>query len=244
MDQNLVMLCGAAVTIALVHTLCGPDHYVPFVAMSRAGKWSLNRTMLVTLISGLGHVGSSVVLGCIGIAAGEVLARLELIEATRGRLVGWMLIVFGFGYLVWGIYYSLRNRPHMHVHAGLSHSHHHVHPAAFAVKSGDGSMALHADSDPSVPVRLTPWVLFTIFIFGPCEPLIPLLMYPAAQSSTFGIVLVCVLFSITTIGTMLVTVFCLVQGTRFVQIPGLHLYSHALAGMVVMLCGIAINSGL
>jgi hypothetical protein len=30
-------LCLTAVTVGAVHTLLGPDHYVPFVATSRAG---------------------------------------------------------------------------------------------------------------------------------------------------------------------------------------------------------------
>ncbi|WP_010586947.1 hypothetical protein [Schlesneria paludicola] len=247
MDQNLVMLCGAAVAIALTHTLCGPDHYVPFVAMSRAGKWSLRRTVIVTLLSGLGHVGSSVALGCIGIAAGELLTRLEFIEQARGRIVGWMLILFGFAYLLWGIIYWRRNQPHMHIHGGAHHSHHHSlldvahhdQPHTSAIQAAESSA-----SEPPVAVRLTPWVLFTIFVFGPCEPLIPLLMYPAAQSSLSGVLLVTILFSVTTIATMLTVVLCLLQGTKKMHFTGLHSYSHALAGMIVMLCGLAINFGL
>jgi sulfite exporter TauE/SafE len=40
-------------------------------------------------------------------------------------------------------------------------------------------------------------------VLGPCEPLIPLLMYPASQHSLSGTILVAAVFSAVTIGTML-----------------------------------------
>ncbi|GAI12193.1 unnamed protein product, partial [marine sediment metagenome] len=35
--------------------------------------------------------------------------------------------------------------------------------------------------DEKKGTSLTPWILFIIFVFGPCEPLIPLVMYPAKK---------------------------------------------------------------
>ena len=43
--------------------------------------------------------------------------------------------------------------------------------------------------------KTTPWVLFLIFVFGPCEPLIPLVMYPAAKHNIQGAIIVAILFS-------------------------------------------------
>ncbi len=247
MDRNLSFLSLAAVSIALVHTLCGPDHYVPFVTMSRVGSWSLRKTMIVTLLSGLGHVTSSIVLGLAGIAAGEILTHLEMIEQSRGKAAGWLLIFFGVIYLTWGFLQVRRNRPHIHchVHGALPKCHERLGPkASFCA----GLKRLRGKGHPRCTApqaaRLTPWVLFTIFVFGPCEPLIPLLMYPAAQASLWGSLLVTLLFAVTTIGTMLLLVLCLVQGTKVIQFPALRQYSHALAGMVITLCGLAINFGL
>ena len=59
-----------SLSIGLLHTLVGPDHYLPFIVMGRARKWSLGRTAWITTLCGIGHVGSSVLLGMIGIAAG------------------------------------------------------------------------------------------------------------------------------------------------------------------------------
>jgi sulfite exporter TauE/SafE len=220
-SQELNLLCLSAVTIALVHTLCGPDHYIPFVAMSRAGGWTLRKTMVVTLLSGLGHVGSSVLLGLVGIALGEMLANLEVVEQARGRAAGWLMTVFGLIYVLWSIVHSIRHRRHV-----------------------DPCLVDDSGSNQQRGARLTPWVLFTIFVFGPCEPLIPLLMYPAARSSFWGVWIVTILFSLTTIATMLTLVVCLAQGISAIRFPGLHRYGHLVAGMLVMFCGMAIGFGL
>ena len=89
--------------------------------------------------------------------------------------------------------------------------------------------------------NLTPWILFTIFVFGPCEPLIPLLIYPAAKSSIFGLVLVMSVFGVVTIATMLSIVILLSLGANLLPMGRLERYTHALAGATICLCGIAIR---
>jgi sulfite exporter TauE/SafE len=87
-------------------------------------------------------------------------------------------------------------------------------------------------------------VLFTIFVFGPCEPLIPILMYPAAAESAFGVAMVAGVFGAATILTMLATVLLLSFGLSRIPTRGLERYSHALAGLAIFLCGVAIHLGL
>ena len=55
-------LIAAALGIAVAHTALGPDHTLPFVMLARAGRWSLRRTLAVTLACGAGHVASSLLL--------------------------------------------------------------------------------------------------------------------------------------------------------------------------------------
>ena len=72
--------------------------------------------------------------------------------------------------------------PAIHGHAhldGHAHEHEHVHTHAHT--------HVHAAEAAG---NMTPWVLFTIFVFGPCEPLIPLVMYPAAKGDSAGVALV------------------------------------------------------
>jgi hypothetical protein len=88
---------------------------------------------------------------------------------------------------------------------------------------------------------MTPWVLFVIFLLGPCEALIPLLMFPAATESWGALFLVTGTFGLTTVATMLAIVFLSVEGISLIKIPGAARYSHALAGITILLCGAAIQ---
>ncbi len=233
MTHETLILAGTAATIGFVHTVLGPDHYLPFVVMSRARNWSGGKTAILTALCGLGHVLSSVVLGFIGVFLGIAVFKLEFLDSIRGDLAGWLLMAFGFTYLLWGIHRAVRNQPHghLHVHAdGACHSHDHTHVAAHShvhegAKSGD----------------LTPWVLFTIFVLGPCEPLIPLIMYPAARSSLGAAALVALVFGITTIATMVGLVMAACHGLSRIPFPHIQRYSHALAGLAILLCGGAIQ---
>lgn len=91
---------------------------------------------------------------------------------------------------------------------------------------------------------MTPWVLFTIFLFGPCEPLIPFLMYPAAKGSVGGLLLVTGVFAAATLATMTAVVTAMYLGAGFVRVGALHRYGHAVAGLVILACGVAVKSGL
>ncbi len=68
--NELSILLVTAASLGFVHTLLGPDHYLPFIVLSKARQWSSSKTMWITFISGIGHVGSSVIIGMIGIALG------------------------------------------------------------------------------------------------------------------------------------------------------------------------------
>jgi hypothetical protein len=88
---------------------------------------------------------------------------------------------------------------------------------------------------------MTPWILFTIFVLGPCEPLIPLVIYPAAQNSLTGLLLVIGVFGLVTITTMLTIVVISVRGLELLPMQSLRRYMHALAGGAIFLSGVAIK---
>jgi nickel/cobalt transporter (NicO) family protein len=232
MHADLNALLVAAVSIGFIHTVIGPDHYVPFLMIGRAKNWSGAKTLWVTFACGIAHVASSVVLGLIGIAFGVALARLEWIESVRGNMASWALIAFGLAYFAWGMKPVLRDRRHAHAHAhegGRLHAHSHDH--------AHGHVHVHEQNAGSV----TPWVLFTIFVLGPCEPLIPLLMYPAAKSSAAGLWLVAGVFAAVTVSTMLAMTGLLLAGARLLPLGFLEKYSHALAGIVIFATGLVIR---
>lgn len=110
-SQELVILTVTAASIGLVHTVLGPDHYVPFVVLSRARRWTRTKTAAVTTLCGIGHVGSSVLLGTIGIGLGLAVSQLELFESSRGDIAAWLLTAFGLVYMVWGLRRATRGDP-------------------------------------------------------------------------------------------------------------------------------------
>jgi ABC-type nickel/cobalt efflux system permease component RcnA len=231
-DQSLSVLTATAAVIGVVHTLAGPDHYVPFIVMARARRWSVIRTSAITLACGLAHVASSVAIGALGIALGWTVLHLEWVEGMRGELAIWLLLGFGLAYMVWGMRHAHHHRhAHGHPHGGIHHE-----PSAHA------SEGAHHDHTPAF--RMTPWVLFLAFAFGPCEPLIPILMYPAAASSWEGLVVVTLVFALCTLLTMTMAVLAGRHGLARLSLGHLERYSHALAGLAVFACGVAIKLGL
>ena len=44
-DREIWMLAGTAATLGLVHTVIGPDHYLPFIVIGRARNWKLRKTL-------------------------------------------------------------------------------------------------------------------------------------------------------------------------------------------------------
>ena len=67
MDTKISALALTAASLGFPHTIIGPDHYLPFVMMSWARQWSWVKTTVITVLCGLGHIASSVVLGLIGV---------------------------------------------------------------------------------------------------------------------------------------------------------------------------------
>jgi nickel/cobalt exporter len=159
-NQEIIILYISAASIGFFHTLFGPNHYLPFIVISKARKWSIQKTLWITFLCGIGHVGSSIILGGIGIVLGISITRLKPLENLRGNFAAWLLIAFGLVYLIWGLRKVVRNKPHEHIHYhsdGIMHSHKHTHTGEHAhIQTGE------------MTKNLTPWILFVIFILGPC----------------------------------------------------------------------------
>ena len=227
-----MVLALTAASIGCVHTLLGPDHYLPFIVMAKARGWSLPKAIGVTSLCGLGHVASSVTLGAVGISIGIAVGNLEFVEALRGNWAAWALIAFGVTYFAWGMKRAYKDRPHSHAHHhgdGVMHSHEHVHHQG------------HSHVHPAkAGLGLTPWALFVIFVLGPCEPLIPVLMYPAASASWGGVIAVSAIFGFATLATMTTMVALGLIGLRRVSLGPAARFSHAMAGGAVALSGTAI----
>jgi len=144
MSKSYFLLLASTLSIAFLHALA-PDHWMPFAVIGKAKKWSKPKLLIVTFISGIGHVGSSIILGGIGILLGLSLSKVKAVESQRGEIALWLLIGFGIAYTIWGL------------KKARDYKHEHIDPHVINSKT------------------VTFWTLFAVFVLGPCEPLIPLM---------------------------------------------------------------------
>lgn len=234
---GIVALMMTAGSLGFIHTIFGPDHYLPFVMMSRAQNWSRTKTAVITFLCAVGHVASSVVIGLVLVGLGMAAtswagSSWAVFHDLRGSLAAWLLIGVGAAYFTWGMVQASRNKPHEHIHShetGEVHVHEHTHSEA------------HMHAHQAKGKQITPWILFTIFIFGPCESLIPLMLAAWASAKVSGVVLVTSAFAITTIVTVLAAVGILLAGVSLVPLGKMERFTHAMAGFSLILCGAAIQ---
>jgi hypothetical protein len=222
-------LLAAAFGVGLVHTLLGPDHYLPFIMLAKARGWSRARTVVVTVACGIGHIASSVVLGGLGIVFGLAIASVETMETGRGPIAAWALVAFGVAYALWGIRHALRKKKGLeaHVHGDEVHIHSH-------------GLIPHGHNHREVEANTSFWALFIIFVLGPCEPLIPLFALPASQGRWDVAVLTALVFGFATLVSMVGVTLAGYEGLKVVRLGPLERWSHVAAGCVIAAAGLSV----
>ena len=237
--QTTTVLLGATASLAIVHTLIGIDHSLPLAALGRARGWALGRTLLVTGVCGAGHVASSVVIGAAGVGLGVATDSLVRIESARGELAAALLLGFGLAYTAWALWPRRRGtegaqtkRP---AGAGVGNEA----TAAPARRAGAGP-----DPGGTGDIRgVTAWALFVVFVLGPCEPLIPLMVVPGLAGDWVGVAAVAAVFGLLTIAVMLAAVAAAWHGIGWIGGSARHRgesLAHAAAGLVVTASGAAV----
>jgi hypothetical protein len=66
-------------------------------------------------------------------------------------------------------------------------------------------------------------------------------MYPAAKNNLFALAAVTLIFGVVTVGTMLGVVLISSFGINFLPIKKIGRFSHAFAGMTILVCGLGIK---
>ncbi|PIQ81894.1 MAG: hypothetical protein COV76_06475 [Candidatus Omnitrophica bacterium CG11_big_fil_rev_8_21_14_0_20_64_10] len=205
----MLTLMISAVSVAFFHALA-PDHWLPFVALAKGSDWKMGRLAFITTLAGIGHVASSLLIGALGLWAGWAVHRMGGVEAWRGSVAIWLLIGFGVAYALWGFKHAQHPHPHLTVKEAVK---------TYAAR------------------RV--WLLIAILVFGPCEPLIPL-MFLSYKEGPAAIAAVCAAFSVVTVG-MVVGQSCLTYaGFRLFRPAWMERYAHALAGLAIALTGVAV----
>jgi len=212
MINETIIIAGSAASIGFVHTLLGPDHYLPLVAMAKTNGWSAPKTASYVAVCGVSHLLGTILIGALVFLLGFAFLNLETLQSIRGDFAGWFLLSFGAIYFAWGINWAIRER-------------------RMAAKRKNANFA-----------RCTPFALFLFFILGPCEPLIPLMSLGSESAEVFSSILVVSAFCGATLLTMLVCVMVFYYGvSRFSIFLKFENYMHAATGLIILICGCAIQ---
>ena len=212
-----VLLFLSSCATAVIHALI-PDHWLPFVLMSRSRRWSEGRTVGTVALAGLVHVLVSFGVAAIAIGFASTPARLlaESLGATLEMLAGMLLILFG---LVYGIL-AHRREARAHPHGGESpgkaerpHAHGHLLERWF-----HGGVSAGA--------------LVAIIGVSPCVLLQPILFGAAARGHGV-LAATAVGFAVCTIGTMIGVTMVAIRGMRRFELPLFARYGDLISGLLI-----------
>lgn len=96
MVAGATSLLLSTLLIAGLHALM-PTHWLPFILVGRAQRWSRRKTVAITALAGSGHVISTTLLGLL--VAGIGLGVLKVAESVAVPVASGLLISLGIGYL-------------------------------------------------------------------------------------------------------------------------------------------------
>ena len=240
--QTTTVLLGTAASLAIVHTLIGIDHSLPLAALGRARGWALGRTLLVTGVCGAGHVASSVVIGAAGVGLGVATDSLLRIESFRGELAAALLLAFGLAYTTWALWPRPRGRGAVNIPATRGRAADRL-EAVSGLAPRDEAGRGPGEGRAGDIRGVTAWALFVVFVLGPCEPLIPLMVVPGLAGDWLAVAAVAAVFGLLTIGVMLAAVTAAWHGIGWLDRSARHRseqLAHAAAGLVVTASGAAV----
>jgi ABC-type nickel/cobalt efflux system permease component RcnA len=253
-NTGLWTLIAATFILATSHTV-SPDHWFPFVMVGRANKWKLSWVLGLAILAGIGHVGTSVIIGLVGVLAKKGTAKeiATFLECATPLL----LMIFGFAYAAYAFYkqmignhghshgipilnrwlgidphtYELSASGHCYPHA--HHDHEHQHNSHGHIHTHHN----HSTAEIDLRDKKAGWGLVAILGLTPCIALLPL-TFAAVKYGTVAIILVNVCFAIATIGTIVLFSWLGLMGLSWIKFEFFDRYGGVTAGIVIGLLGI------
>lgn len=185
-----------------------PDHWVPIAILARQHKWSKSHTARTALQAGTGHVVTTLLLALVVWIAGATIAM------QYGHMVDIIssLALMGFGF--WIAFFSLWDL-HSHHHG---HSHEHGDHAHMHKTSKRTALLLIVGSSPMVEG-------------------IPA-FFAAGKYGAGLIILMAILFAVSTIATYIFLCVYSHQKLNHVQFPAFERYGEVLSGAFIALIGL------
>ncbi len=104
----MIPLIAGSLFLSILHAII-PNHWLPILAIGKKEKWTLAQTTRVTLIAGLSHAVSTVLIGMALALLGSTLA--DAVESFTAHIAPGMLIALGIFYI-----YQHSRHHHFHMH--------------------------------------------------------------------------------------------------------------------------------
>lgn len=104
----MITLIAGSLALSVLHALI-PNHWLPILAIGKKENWSLAQTTRITLLSGMAHAASTVLMGMILAFAGAQLA--DVVEPFARIIAPGLIIALGVFYV-----YQHSRHHHFHLH--------------------------------------------------------------------------------------------------------------------------------
>lgn len=206
----LLSLLGGGFVAALLHAAL-PTHWLPFVLVGRAQRWSLGKTLAAVATAGLAHIASTAILGGLLVAAG--LALDQWIAGVMPHLSALLLFGFGGFYLI----RATVRRPG-------------------PVTASGPVMEL---AEPTVSHGAAFWGLVAVMAMSPGEVLLPIYLSSAHEGSV-ALGMLTVAFAIGTIAGMGIFTVLARAGASILRLERWARYEGAILGLALLALGLLV----
>ena len=229
----LTTLAATGFAVAFLHAAI-PTHWLPFVLVARARRWSRAKTLAVTMGAGLGHVSLTTLLGLaiawLGFQLGDRLGR------AFPWIAGGALLAIG-GYYFWR---QVRGGGICHHHPPGSHHHADEH-------CGEARDHSHWEDELKdsalVSAKADDWAaiggLFVMLTLSPCEGFLPVYL-SAVQFGWRGFFALSAILAVAALAGMLLFTWLALLGFEKIEVNRFERYEAALLGAVFAVLGVIV----
>ena len=195
--------------LSTIHAMI-PNHWLPLIAVGNTEKWTRNRTLWATVITGVSHTLSTIIIGIVvGLIGYNLAARDAIISET---VAPGILIALGLIYLIRNFY-------------GKHHHDHTVKPG-ITVGGDKKSRWVAILTSLSIAMFLTPCIEIEAYYFQ------------AGTIGWMGIFIVSVVYLVTTVALMLSLVSLGIRGIQTFKPHFMEHNEKAITGAVLITLGI------
>lgn len=227
----LATIAATGFFVAFFHAAI-PTHWLPFVLVARARRWSRAKAVSVAIFAGLGHVGLTTLLGLAIAWFGFQLD--EHFGHVFTEVAGWLLLGVGAVYF----WRQWRGQGILHHHTPGGH---HQPSAHCGHEQAHSHLETELEDSELISVRKGDWAaitgLFVMLTLSPCEGFLPVYL-SAVEFGWAGFFVLSGILAVGTLGGMLLFTWVTLVGLEKVELKRIERWEAGLLGVVFTVLGI------